>query len=105
MSFSTHAVGIKHELIRVSRRRSGVATVKEVQSELHATKGWRVLSVRYGTTKAYDVPKYQAVWYPKRPKPGRGESIEVPLKAQMRHRERRRDLQRAANLARMETGL
>lgn len=48
-------VGVKKTYTR-SHFHKGVAIVKEVTSELHATKGWRVVQRRIGTTTSIRMP-------------------------------------------------
>jgi len=89
-------------------------THHQIVHELHATKGWRLIR--------HDRKRHMATRLPPRtergmlhrtifvrnpelgastPKWSRPAFAEPNLKAQMRHRERRRDIERAANLAQL----
>lgn len=87
-------------------------THHQIVHELHATKGWRYLRHDTKVHTARKLPSREMwreltrsvfVWKDKIPidnaKWSRPAYAEPNLKAQMRHRERRRDIARAANLA------
>ena len=90
-------------------------THHQIVHELHATKGWRFLRHDKKVHTARKLPSRE-MWQGlgrkifvrspelgvSRPKWSRPAFRDPNLKAQMRHRERRRDIERAANLARME---
>lgn len=85
--------------------RKGQALVIMTVQELHSTKGWRTVQRRKGVTTSRETPERKQFWVPTHrpgPVPTAYAPPEIPLKALMRHRERRRDIQRAANLARLQ---
>jgi hypothetical protein len=127
MSFSKHVVGIKTEIYQTAESHdygghwiiTWIITKHTVQHELHATKGWRMIHRERKDSKVRKLPS-MAEWQWraantvtfKRTMPAKEPAgdFQFPteadrLRAVMRHRERRRDIQRATNLARMEANL
>lgn len=121
MSYGSHVVGHKIvQYVRAVKRDYGghwEITHHQLVHELHATKGWRFLRHDTKVHTARKLPSRE-MWQglvrrifvrnpdlgTPRPKLSRGlMQLNGPalLKAQLRHRERRRDIERDANLARL----